>query len=632
MPKGNCKFEGTGGQYFFTIVIHLFILSTITFGLYSAWAWVKIFRLKASHTTINGKSVTFTGTGGQLLVLMLIQGLLTIATLGFYAPWAICKFFTWKAQNTQVDTKSSQFTGTGGSLFVFYLIHLMLLPIVTLGIYYFLGLYRLYAWKEEHTRYGNEKTSFGAGFGGFLKVGLVSWLLNSMTIGLLTPWAMCMLYRWQIEGLAVGDGEEVKHFQPLETNRLVVIALIIIGLLLFLALGLYIKSQYDKYSKLLTMTAQMSKPGVKIPIQEQVLEVPTRKSPSRKAIRPVPEVPPHLPPGKEPSQKDTVDYKLELKRINDFIKLNDKNADAFYNRGCLYLAKGDLQVAERDYSKAILLDKNHFEAYYNRGLVFFKMKKYTQAIRDFDNAIRLNSRDVDGYCNRGSSYFQLNRMDLALRDYNKGLKINPNDADLYYNRGIVFLEKGQKPEAMKDFQKAARLGHSRAREYLKTSPLRSAKLEKVSSHEGPGETSSPGWRMDLKGLHIPEIIASGKIHSEDFTVENAKIKAGILTLRQGEDFFADREVMIFLFLGKDEKPDGRTFHVSKESNVGVPHIHMKWKEKNGNVPETEMFIKDYAMRLELGTREEGKLPGRIYLALPDTSKSFIAGRFDAEIK
>ena len=138
--------------------------------------------------------------------------------------------------------------------------------------------------------------------------------------------------------------------------------------------------------------------------------------------------------------------------------------------------------------------------------------------------------------------------------------------------------------------------------------------------------------MDLKDLHIPEIIASGKIHGEDFTVENAKINAGILTLRQGEDFFADREVMIFLFLGKDEKPGGKTFHISKESNVSVPHIHMKWKEKNKNVPKTQIFIKDYVMRLELGTREGRKLPGKIYLALPDTLKSFVAGRFVAEFK
>jgi tetratricopeptide (TPR) repeat protein len=275
-----------------------------------------------------------------------------------------------------------------------------------------------------------------------------------------------MLYRWQIEGLAVGDGEEVEHFQPVKTNKPVLIAFIIIGLLPFLALALAIKSQYDR------MTAQMSKLGVKIPSQEQALKMPIRKSPPRKATPPAPKIPTRLSPEKEPSQKDAVDYEPELKKINGFIKLNDKNADAFYNRGWLYLAKGDLQMAERDYSKAILLDRNHFEAYNNRGLVFFKMEKYTQAIRDFDKAIRLNPRDVDGYCNRGSSYFQWNRMDLALRDYNKGLEINPNDADLYYNRGIVFLEKGQKPEAMKDFQKAARLGHSRAREYLKTSPLR----------------------------------------------------------------------------------------------------------------------------------------------------------------
>ncbi len=626
MPKGNCKFEGTGGQYFFTILIHIFLLSIITFGLYSAWAWVRVFRLKASHTTINSKSVTFTGTGGDLLVLMLIQGILTIVTLGFYAPWAICKFFTWKAQNTQVNSKSSQFTGTGGSLFVFYLIHLMLLPILTLGIYYFLGLYRLYAWKEEHTKYGDEKTSFGAGFGGFLKVGLISWLLNSMTIGLFTPWAMCMLYRWQIEGLAVGDGEEVEHSQPVKTNKPVLIAFIIIGLLPFLALALAIKSQYDR------MTAQMSKLGVKIPSQEQVLEVPTRKSPPRKATPPAPKIPTHLSPGKEPSQKDVVDYESELKKINGFIKLNDKNADAFYNRGWLYLDKGDLQMAERDYSTAILLDKNHLEAYYNRGLVFAKMNEYTQAIRDFDEAIRLNPADVDAYCNRGSSYFQLNKMDPALRDYNKGLEIDPYDADLYYNRALVFLEKGQKPEAMKDFQKAVQLGHSRAQQYLKTPPSRSAKLETVSSHEVPRKTPSPGQHMDLKDLHIPESIASGKIHGEDFTVEKAKINAGILTLRQGEDFFADHEVMIFLFLREGEKPDGRTFHVSKENNVSVPHIHMKWKEKNENIPETETFVKDYVMRLELGAREGGKLPGRIYLALPDTLKSFVAGRFDAEMK
>ena len=109
MSKANCQFKGTGGQYFSAVIIHLGLISFITFGIYSPWAWVRIFQLKASHTTINGKPVTFTGTGGQLFLLILVQGLLTFITFGLYGPWAICKFFSWRAQNTLVDGNPSRF-------------------------------------------------------------------------------------------------------------------------------------------------------------------------------------------------------------------------------------------------------------------------------------------------------------------------------------------------------------------------------------------------------------------------------------------------------------------------------------------------------------------------------------------
>ncbi len=139
-------------------------------GCLAPWACVRLFRLKASHTMINGKAVTFSGTGGQLLVLLLINGFLTIITLGFYGPWAICRLLSWKAENTIVASSPSRFTGRGGSLFLFYLIHLVILPMLTLGIYYLFGLCRFYALEEWHTMYGGEKTSFGASLGGFVEV------------------------------------------------------------------------------------------------------------------------------------------------------------------------------------------------------------------------------------------------------------------------------------------------------------------------------------------------------------------------------------------------------------------------------------------------------------------------------
>jgi hypothetical protein len=38
------------------------------------------------------------------------------------------------------------------------------------------------------------------------------------------------------------------------------------------------------------------------------------------------------------------------------------------------------------------------------------------------------------------------------------------------------------------------------------------------------------------------------------------------------------------------------------------------------------------MRLQFNEKENGALPGKIFLALPDDSKSFVAGSFLAQVK
>ena len=65
-----------------------------------------------------------------------------------------------------------------------------------------------------------------------------------------------------------------------------------------------------------------------------------------------------------------------MRKINNLINLGSKNPDAFYNRGWLHGYKGDLQMAEKEYTKAIEINTQHADAYYNRGLVYVKMKKY----------------------------------------------------------------------------------------------------------------------------------------------------------------------------------------------------------------------------------------------------------------
>ncbi len=471
MAKGNCRFEGKGGEYFVPVIIHLGLLSTITFGIYLPWAWVKILKLKASHTRINEKGVEFTGTGGQLFRICIIYGLLSIITIGLYFPWAMCRYFQWRASNTIVDGKPSTFKGTGKGLFLFYLIHLYILPFLTLGLYYVYGIYRFYAWKEENTLYGGEKTSFGGGFIDFLKITIITWILNSVTFGLFTPWSMCMLYRWQIEGLSVGDSPEVVHFPRVRTNPIAVVALICIGIFVFGSLVYYSMS---KVSKLKTLSSHPEALLVKRPIAERKIKIkkPVRVKSSVTKIKKVDKL-----KKAERTKKNTLTsipekYRSELKHLNNMLSKDPRNSALYYNRALIMAYIGELNKAEKDLSRAIELNPKDSDAFYNRGIIRVKMKRFKSAIDDFTRAIKLQPGVPDTYCNRGNAYFEAGDKTSALKDINTALRLNPYDPDLFFNRAIIYTAMGERKKADMDLKKAAELGHKEARLRLGLPPLK----------------------------------------------------------------------------------------------------------------------------------------------------------------
>ncbi len=143
----------------------------------------------------------------------------------------------------------------------------------------------------------------------------------------------------------------------------------------------------------------------------------------------------------------------------------------------------------------------------------------------------------------------------------------------------------------------------------------------------------PEWKADVSDVAIPDVPAQGQVHGVDFEVEEATISGGVLTLRQGEDFFADQELMIFLFLEEDESPAGKEYLAQPgEQQFGNPHIHMRYRVEGESMPETEMFMNRYSIQLRFGEIADGTLSGEIYLTLPDEHESFVAGRFEAKLE
>lgn len=91
----------TGGMLgYLGICLATALLSAVTLGLAYPWlmCWKKSWY--AEHTYINGKQLSFDGTGGQLFGKCLLWLLLTILTIGIYGLWVPIKMHQWITSHT----------------------------------------------------------------------------------------------------------------------------------------------------------------------------------------------------------------------------------------------------------------------------------------------------------------------------------------------------------------------------------------------------------------------------------------------------------------------------------------------------------------------------------------------------
>ena len=129
--------------------------------------------------------------------------------------------------------------------------------------------------------------------------------------------------------------------------------------------------------------------------------------------------------------------------------MNPEDANAYYNRGTVYVDKGDFDAAIQDFDKAIDLNPEYAEAYNNRGAAHHKKDDFDAAIQDFNTSIGLNPEDAEAYYNRGIAYTRKGKVDRTIQDFNTSIDLNPKYATAYYKRGLVWscLKNWQRAEA-----------------------------------------------------------------------------------------------------------------------------------------------------------------------------------------
>ena len=123
------------------------------------------------------------------------------------------------------------------------------------------------------------------------------------------------------------------------------------------------------------------------------------------------------------------EYEKAIDFLSEAIRINQKDAIAYTNRGAAYGFKKDFVNAISDFSSAIDIDPGFAEAYHNRGAIYYKIGSLEKAIADFDKAIRINPAYAKAYNSRALALFYKQEYEKSWDDVRKaqdlGYEVHP---------------------------------------------------------------------------------------------------------------------------------------------------------------------------------------------------------------
>jgi tetratricopeptide (TPR) repeat protein len=136
-------------------------------------------------------------------------------------------------------------------------------------------------------------------------------------------------------------------------------------------------------------------------------------------------------------------------------------------------ASGDLNEAERQFIKALMIDDKNIDANYGLGEVYSQQKDFEKLKTVLDTLLGLDEAFTYEYRQKfnqfGISLRKNGHYDESIRYYEKSLEIVDSDENVYFNLARVYFEKGQNELCVGSLEAALALnpGFIEAQKFLK---------------------------------------------------------------------------------------------------------------------------------------------------------------------
>jgi tetratricopeptide (TPR) repeat protein len=150
----------------------------------------------------------------------------------------------------------------------------------------------------------------------------------------------------------------------------------------------------------------------------------------------------NLPPISNETRGDIyMARKMYLDAI-DMYRLGPTNSAVLANKiGIAFHQMLQLQLAKKNYERAIKLDPKYPEALNNLGTIYYANKSYRRAISYYKRALRVGQPSASIDSNLGSAYFARRKYSEATVYYERALQLDPLVFEHHSNFGTLMQER-----------------------------------------------------------------------------------------------------------------------------------------------------------------------------------------------
>jgi tetratricopeptide (TPR) repeat protein len=133
-------------------------------------------------------------------------------------------------------------------------------------------------------------------------------------------------------------------------------------------------------------------------------------------------------------------YDEEMKLLDDVLRQDIHNAQAYFMKGMLFKEKGDTNRAISSMQTAVEQDPDYYNAYIQLGILH-AARKNPLAESYYLNAIKVSPASEEAAYNLAMYYQEMEMWNRSIETYTSLLKMNPHHFDAHFNLGIIHAVK-----------------------------------------------------------------------------------------------------------------------------------------------------------------------------------------------